>query len=307
MCSTRGFLTALALVLALPEVGRAADVTITFKNVSVSGLDGDILTNRSIHEFYAEEPEEPSDVTQPSVTQPSDKTSTDATKPAERGTLSAQTIPKGPDKGTLSAQTIPKGPDKGTASAQATPTESERRSPMRQSRPRVSIPGPGAGVLNPSFVENGFLVEAFWAVDTGLASGRFVRGHFHTKNLDSGFEGQHFGGSRELHGIFIRAEDGRSFTVKSVRYRVTHNRELGRSKSIVGFSNYDIKVLIATDFTPKLSVLGQFTPFSVGPPISNDLTLPFTTLPVGGFDDVKQVFISSSASVDLEEIVLDVD
>jgi hypothetical protein len=271
-------------VLALPGGGRTADVTITFKGVSVSGLEGDILTNRSVHQLYSEEPEEPSDVTQPSVSQPSDKTSTEATKRSE------------------------KGPEKGTASAKATPREPELRSPIRPGRrPAVSIPGPGAGVLNPSFVENGFLVEVFWAVDTGLPSGRFIRGHFHSKNLDSGFEGQHFGGPRELHGIFIRAEDGRSFTVKSVRCRVTRNRELGRANSIAGFANYDVKVLIATDFLPKQSVLGQFIAFSVGLPISNDLTLPFTTLPVGGFDNVKQVFIASSASIDLDEIVLDVE
>jgi hypothetical protein len=277
-------LTVAVLVLAIPGGGRAAEVTISFDDVSVSGLEVEILTNRSIHQLYSAEPDEPL-----GGTLPPDRLTPD--KPGK-------TAPKGADK----------VPDKGGASAKTPPKDTDPRPPIRLGRlPGAAIPAPGAGMFNPSFVENGFLVEAFWAIDTGLPGGRFIRGHFHPKNLDAGFEGQHFGGPRELHGIFIKATDGRQFTVKSLKYRVTRNRELGRAQSIAGFANFDVKVLIATEFAPKQSVLGQFIAFSVGPPLSNDLALPFAALPIGGFEDVTQVFIASSASVDLDDIVLEVE
>ena len=164
---------------------------------------------------------------------------------------------------------------------------------------------PGRDRVNPSFLEGGFVVEAFWAIKTGTPQGRFVRAHFHPPELATGFEAQHWGYRDELHGIHIRALDGRPFRLKSLRYRVTRNRELkDRSQSIEGFSNFNVNVLIGTRFDPRLSIRTQLTAFPVGPPLGNDPGLPFLTLPILGIDQVTQVFIASSASVDLDDIVL---
>ena len=164
---------------------------------------------------------------------------------------------------------------------------------------------PGRGRVNPSFLEGGFVVEAFWAIKTGTPQGRFVRAHFHPPELATGFEAQHWGYRDELHGIHIRALDGRPFRLKSLRYRVTRNRELqNRPFSIDGFSNFSVSVLVSTTFDPRLSVRTQFTASPVGLALGNDPGLPFLTLPILGVDRVTQVFIASSASVDLDDIVL---
>ncbi|MBI2525902.1 MAG: hypothetical protein HYV93_07945 [Candidatus Rokubacteria bacterium] len=165
---------------------------------------------------------------------------------------------------------------------------------------------PGPGRVNPSFVERGFVVEAFWAIRTGTPEGRFVAAHFHPKDLATGFEAQHWGYRDELHGVHIRALDGRAFRLKSLRYRVTRNRELrDRPFSIDGFSNFSVNVLISASFDPRLSVRTQFTAFPIGLALGNDPDLPFLTLPILGVERVTQLFVASSASVDLDDIVLE--
>ncbi len=164
---------------------------------------------------------------------------------------------------------------------------------------------PGSLPFNPSFEEGGLVVEAFWAVRVGEPGGHFITGHFHPKDLATGFEAQHFGNPRELHGLFIRARDGRLFSLKSLRYRVTRNRELGKDRTIDGFNTLDVKVLVSTSFTPTRPAVSQFVPFSVGTPIGNDTELPFETLQVYGFELVSRVFITSSGSVDFDDIVVE--
>lgn len=165
------------------------------------------------------------------------------------------------------------------------------------------------GLLLPtsqSFVENGMWVEAFWALHTGRPEGTFIRGHFHPQDLSAGFEGQHFGHERELHGLYIKSVDGRPFWLKSLRYRVTRNRELpDQYKSIEGFNLYSVNILIGTSFFPKASIRSLFSTFPVGQPVGNDLDLPFYTLYVTGFEFVSEVFIASTASVDLDDIVVE--
>ena len=164
---------------------------------------------------------------------------------------------------------------------------------------------PGQGASNPSFEEEGFLVEAFWTVKLGSPSPYFKRAHFHPPDLATGFEAQHLGNPNELHGIFIRSLDGRPFGVKSLRYRVSRNRELPtKPGSIEGFSNYSVNVLVARSFDPRRASRGQFVSFPVGLPAGNEPTLPWWTLPISGFEIVEQVFIASSASVDFDDIVL---
>jgi hypothetical protein len=167
----------------------------------------------------------------------------------------------------------------------------------------------GRGLLfldDQSFVEEGMWVEAFWALHTGRPEGTFIRGHFHPQDLSTGFEGQHYGEKRELHGLYIKSLDGRPFWLKSLRYRVTRNRELANEeKSIEGFSLYNVNILIGTSFFPKASIRSQFTMFPVGLPVGNDLDLPFYTLYVSGFEFVSEVFIASTASVDLDDIVVE--
>jgi len=167
----------------------------------------------------------------------------------------------------------------------------------------------GRGLLlpaNQSFVEDGMWVEAFWALHTGRPEGTFIRGHFHPQDLTTGFEGQHYGGPRELHGLYIKSVDGRPFWLKSLRYRVTRNRELpDQYKSIEGFNLYSVNILIGTSLFAKASIRSLFSMFPVGQPVGNDLDLPFYTLYVTGFEFVSEVFIASTASVDLDDIVVE--
>ena len=159
---------------------------------------------------------------------------------------------------------------------------------------------------NQSFVEDGMWVEAFWALHTGRPEGTFIRGHFHPQDLTTGFEGQHYGGPRELHGLYIKSVDGRPFWLKSLRYRVTRNRELpDQYKSIEGFNLYSVNILIGTSLFAKASIRSLFSMFPVGQPVGNDLDLPFDTLYVTGFEFVSEVFIASTASVDLDDIVVE--
>jgi hypothetical protein len=196
------------------------------------------------------------------------------------------------------------GEDPGAAHAREAPAEMPVPRHLRFGKHPPVLP-PGLGDVNPHFVESGFYIEAFWAVDVGKMNGYFIRGHFHPKDLATGYEAQHFGDASELHGLFVRAVDGRPFGLKSLRYRVTTNRELRRNESILGFTNYSAYVLVASSFTPKGSVRGQFTPFWAGPPIGNGTSLPWSTLYIRGFEYVTQAFIASSASVDFDDIVLE--
>ena len=176
--------------------------------------------------------------------------------------------------------------------------------PGRPAQPMAFAPGQDAAV-NPSFVEHGFLVESFWAVRTGTRDAYFKRGHFHPPDLSSGFEAQHLGNPNELHGLYIRSLDGKPFGVKSLRFRVSRNRELPyKPLSIEGFSNYSVNVLLSRSFDPRMAVRPQFVSFPVGLPAGNDLTLPWWTLPVTGFELVDQLYLASSASVDFDDIVL---
>jgi hypothetical protein len=185
---------------------------------------------------------------------------------------------------------------------------SPQTSPPRDLRGRPTHPlvfAPGQGTANPSFVEKGFLVESFWAVNTGTPQGYFKKAHFHPPDLATGFEGQHLGNPTELHGIYIRSLDGKPFGVKSLRYRVTRNRQIPRKPlSIDGFSNFNVNVLIGRTFDPRGSIRGQFVEFPVGLPSGNEPTLPWWILHVNGFEAVEHVYIASSASVDLDDIVL---
>jgi hypothetical protein len=148
-------------------------------------------------------------------------------------------------------------------------------------------------------------VEAFWAVKTGTGEGFFKRAHFHPADLSSGFEAQHLGNPDELHGLFIRSLDGKYFGLKSLRYRVTRNRQIpSKSLSIQGFSNYNVNVLVARSFDPRGSIRAQFVTFPAGLPVGNETNLPWWTLYISGFELVSQVYIASSASVDIDDIVL---
>jgi hypothetical protein len=194
---------------------------------------------------------------------------------------------------------------------------SDRRTPGPETPagqlPRITmrLPGsllpsePGQGTENPSFVQEGFLVEAFWARRIGAREGFFKRAHFHPPDLSTGFEGQHLGNPDELHGIYVRSLDGKRFGIKSLRYRVTRNRQLpGKPLSIEGFSNYSVNVLVARSFDPRMSIRSQFTLFPVGLPVGSDMSLPWWTLRIFGFQLVDQLYIASSASVDFDDIVL---
>ena len=158
---------------------------------------------------------------------------------------------------------------------------------------------------NPSFVEEGFRVEAFWAVQTGTPGGFFTRAHFHPPDLSTGFEAQHLGNLRELHGIHIRSVDGRPFALRRIRCRATMNRQIPwKAFSIEGYSNFSPQLLVARSFDPRRPVRAQFTAFPVGTALGNDTALPWQTVHVFGFEYVQQVYIASSASLDVDDIAV---
>ena len=165
---------------------------------------------------------------------------------------------------------------------------------------------PGQAIAaNPSFVEHGFRVEAFWAARTGTPRASFVLAHFHPPNLSTGFEAQHLGGRNELHGVHIRSTDGRAFWVKRLRYRPTRNRQLPtKAHSIEGFSNFSVNILVARAFDPRRRVKEQFMAFPVGMAVGNEQTLPWQTVHLWGFEYVQEVYIASSASVDIDDIAI---
>lgn len=168
-----------------------------------------------------------------------------------------------------------------------------------------ALPFAPGHAANPSFVQEGFLVEAFWAVKTGTREGYFLRAHFHPADLSSGVEAQHLGHPNELHGLFIRSLDGKQFGLKSLLYRVTRNRQLpNKPLSIEGFNNFSVSVLVARSFDPRASIVVQSVPFPAGMAVGNDPKLPWFTLRTFGFELVDHLFIASSASVDLDDIVL---
>ena len=182
-----------------------------------------------------------------------------------------------------------------------------------QSGPKLTVrsPGsllpsePGQGIDNASFRQEGFLVEAFWARNVASRVGSFKPSHFHPADLSTGFEAQHYAGPNDLHGIYIRSLDGNRFGLKSLRYRVTRNRQVPRKPlSIEGFSTFDVQVLIAQSFDPRERIRPHFTAFPVGIPLGNDANLPWATLRIFGFELVDQLYITSSASVDFDNIVL---
>jgi hypothetical protein len=184
------------------------------------------------------------------------------------------------------------------------PPDPAPRAPVISTVPTLAF-APGEGTKNPSFVQDGFLVESFWGVKLGTSAAHFKRAHFHPPDLSSGYEAQHYANPDELHGVYIRALDRRLFGLRSLRYRVTRNRQLlNRPLSIQGFSNYDVNVLVARSFDPRMSIRAQFVGFPVGLPLGNDPLLPWLPLPITGFDSVYELFIASSASVDFEDIVL---
>lgn len=173
--------------------------------------------------------------------------------------------------------------------------------------PRTGLPfTPGqTPPANPSFVEHDFRVEAFWAVRTGTPEGYYKRAHFHPADLSSGFEAQHLGNPSELHGLFIRSLDGQPFGVKSVRYRVTRNRQIpAKPVSVLGYTNFSVQLLLSQTFDPRRPVRAQFVGVPLGPPLGNDPSLPWIGTHVFGFEYVEQLFIASSASVDIDDIVL---
>lgn len=162
------------------------------------------------------------------------------------------------------------------------------------------------GVLHPGsprFVEDGLHVEAFWASQIGSPRGRFIVGHFHPPDLATGGEAQHFGWHHELHGIYLRRTDGQPFSLRSLDFRITLNKNLpSKNRSIKGFAIDDVHLLVAVTFDPKRSVTSQFLRFPVGVGVDNDPERVFRRIRFVELEGVTQVFIGSSASVDIDNI-----
>lgn len=276
-------------VPAAPGEAQRYEYVVTFDNVTVRGIDGGAETPAVAHRDppMRAQSDPPSEVRRETSDEPSRELP--VVLPEPFGVLRTKPSARGE---------VEPGRD-GQRSEAASPRVA---SPSFESP--VSSP-PGRGVLNPSFVQEGFLVEAFWAVRTGTSEAFFKRAHFHPPDLSTGFEAQHLGHPSELHGIFIRSLDGKPFGLKSLRYRVTRNRELpNKPISIAGFNNFNVNVLVGREFDPRAPIRSQFVLFPVGLPVGNELSLPWWPLRIFGFELVHQVYIASTASVDFDNIVL---
>ncbi len=157
---------------------------------------------------------------------------------------------------------------------------------------------PSPAILGPAtygtyFIDGDFHVEAFWFTNTGTASWGTAGGHYHmtTDGAHGNIERQHFNTSSQLQGFMIRRTDNQAFSVGSLDYRVAGNT------SIQGFSPTDVQVLIADNVAPSGAVTDWFTAHSAG-----GITGLWQTLNLSGLGNVTQVFISSSASVDFDNI-----
>lgn len=155
------------------------------------------------------------------------------------------------------------------------------------------------GATAKCFVENGVNVEAFSAQEIGSPSAYFSNtAHFHTRHSHednhTSSEHQHFSNEFALLGSFITRKNGGLFTLESLDFQL---RDI-ESGVISGYTPDDIKILISTEFDPTKPVLGQFVEYSIG----NDISLPFQTLSIDGFEKISQVYIGSSAGVNLANI-----
>ncbi len=261
----RHLLLAASIVSASPAWAEQSEYVITFNQVTVRGFMGLYDTPQMAH----------------------------LNSPAETPTPSSA-------HGRRATEPLPDLAGGSRAATELPPTT------VLQGRPTQPMAfAPGQGTANPSFTEQGFLVESFWSLRTGTPEAFFRRGHFHPPDLAAGFEAQHLGNPWELHGIYIRSLDGKPCGVKSLRYRVTRNRELPHKPlSIEGYNNYNVNILLSRTYDPRWASRVQFVGFPVGLPAGNDLALPWWTLPVTGFEVVDQVYIASSASVDFDDVVL---
>ena len=141
------------------------------------------------------------------------------------------------------------------------------------------------------FVEDGFNVEAFSAQKIGTSDAFYSdRAHFHSRNS---YEGQHYSGVDRLLGIYLTLVDGGTFSLESLDYQLRRN-----TRAISGYSTDDTKILISTSFDPTKPVLGQFTEYSIG----SDLPSMFDTLNLSEFEDITQVYITSSGDVNFDNI-----
>ncbi len=143
------------------------------------------------------------------------------------------------------------------------------------------------------FMEKGFNVAAFSAQEIGSPSAYFSdTSHFHASNS---YEAQHFSSESRLLGLFITSKDGGYFNLESLDYKLRENLD-----AIAGYDTTDTKILISTTFDPTMPVPGQFTEYSIG----NNISSPFETLSIEGFENITQVFISSSGDVNFDNINL---
>jgi len=144
-----------------------------------------------------------------------------------------------------------------------------------------------------NFTEDGMWVEGFWFNGgIGTPSPSQPSGHLHEATVNYEYEKQHYNGLDQLQGLYIERIDGGTFSLLSLDYSIRN------TSSIVGFNSNDVNILITTSFDPTHTVASEFTGFSVG----NIIGGPFQTLPISGFENVTSVFISSSASVNFDNI-----
>jgi hypothetical protein len=149
---------------------------------------------------------------------------------------------------------------------------------------------------NSYFDEGAFRVTAVWYAPVGAGSWTSVGGHFHTgpvSGSSGNTENQHFNGGDQLQGLVVTRIDGQAFSLSSLDYLVTG------TTSINGFSSTAVQVLLGADFSAAGAVA------SATSSLAATMDGAFHTLAPGGFSSMTSLFISSSASMAFDNIVLD--
>lgn len=192
---------------------------------------------------------------------------------------------------------------------------------------------PGGGEHGPyDWLENGIRYSGFWYTDVGTPAGSEQRGHTHLGGAPYGGnvgDGPH-SWNGALQGGRISLENGGHFRLVSVDYRV-EERDVPPDAGIwtelsmrlpwtVPVSDVHLVVSESVDpVAPDFPTFeAQFAMFDIDDgsmldlgdgtfdPLRPDASLMLQTLPIEGFDDVEEVYLSHTGSlVYLDNIVID--
>lgn len=163
----------------------------------------------------------------------------------------------------------------------------------------------------PRFTQNGIYVEN-WAINDYLRpTVAWEFSHDHTDR--SCFDPPNFCGNTGLgenqhayqriqQGMYVRLPDNAPFDLVSIDYRVRNDVDATHVNEIPGFDGTTAEVWLSTTLTLATAPPAPWTRIPVGT-VGTEMT-EFRTLDVTGFNNVTQVFISSTWNTSFDNIVV---